>query len=177
MKFKSFLLLIALIGFVACKEPIARKPITTKGDTFFKESVELNKKLNAEEELMIKAWLEKDTLTIYYPTNKGFWVHYIEKDTLKLPAVKKGDLVNFSYEVTDIDNQIIYPLQDKKYKVDEEILIPGLQDGIKLLKPNEEVIFLFPSYKAYGYQGDKKEIHGRQTLKYRIKINSIQNTK
>lgn len=174
MKFNSLLLLIIVITLAACKEPLARKPISTKGDTFFKESIEINKKLNAEEELMIKEWLKRDTLTLYFPTNKGFWVHYIAKDTLMQPQFKKGDLVNFSYEILDLNNQIIYPLQDKVYKVDEEILISGLQDGIKLLKPNEEVIFLFPSYKAYGYQGDKKEIQGRQTLKYHVKINSIQ---
>lgn len=174
MKLVNLLIFLLFVMFFGCKEPIARKPISTKGDTFFKESIELNKKLNAEEELMIKEWLAKDTLTLYYPTNKGFWIHYVEKDTLNLPQIKKGDLVNFSYEVLDLANKPIYTLQDKMYKVDEEILIPGLQDGMKLLKPNEEVIFLFPSYKAYGYVGDKKEIVGRQTLKYRVKINSIQ---
>ncbi|MDP3353017.1 MAG: gliding motility-associated peptidyl-prolyl isomerase GldI [Flavobacteriaceae bacterium] len=161
----------------SCKEPIARKPVSSQGDTFFKESIELNKKLNAEEEEMVKNFIKSDSLTNYITSPYGFWYTYIAKDTLFQQPIKKGDLVHFSYEVNDLNYNNIYPLQEKVYKVDEEILIQGLQDGIKLLKENEEVIFLFPSYKAYGYLGDKKKISGRQTLKYRVKINSIQQSK
>lgn len=169
--------IIIIIIISSCKEPIARKPVSSKGDTFFKESIELNKKLNAEEEEMIKNYIKSDSLTHYITSPHGFWYTYIAKDTLMQQPIKKGDLVSFSFEVNDFNDLNIYPLQEKSYRVDEEILIQGLQDGIKLLKENDEVIFLFPSYKAYGYQGDKKKISGRQSLKYRVKINSIQQSK
>ena len=162
---------------MSCSEPTARKPVTSKGDTFFKESVELNKKLNAEEETMIKNFIKSDSLTEYITAPNGFWYTYISKDTLVQPPIKKGDIVHFSYEVNDFNGNNIYPQQEKIYRVDEEILIQGLQDGIKMLKANEEGLFIFPSYKAYGYLGDKKKINGRQTLKYRVKINSIQPSK
>lgn len=171
---RNSLLLVMLIIISSCKEPVARKPVSSKGDTFFKESIELNKKLNAEEENLLKNFIKSDSLTNYISTPYGFWFTYILKDTLNHQPLKKGDIVNFSYEITDLYGTNIYSLQEKKYRVDEEILIQGLQDGIKLLKENEEVIFLFPSYKAYGYLGDKKKIQGRQILKYRVKINSIQ---
>jgi len=173
----SILFVVLIIIISSCKEPLARKPVSSKGDTFFKESIELNKKFNAEEEELIKKYIKSDSLTNYITSPYGFWYTYIAKDSLMQQPIKKGDLVNFSYEVNDFQDNNIYPLQDKSYRVDEEILIQGLQDGIKLLKENEEVIFLFPSYKAYGYQGDKKKISGRQTLKYRVKINSIQQSK
>lgn len=166
-----------MLSMISCKEPIARKPISSKGDTFFKESVELNKKLNAEEELIIKNFIKKDSLKIYHPSTTGFWYTYITKDTLNLSPLKKGDIVHFSYQIDDLNGQNIYPIQEKLYRVDEEILIQGLQEGIKLLKANEEVVFLFPSYKAYGYLGDKNKISGRQLLKYQVKINSIQTKK
>lgn len=172
MKINSLLIILMLL--VACKEPIARKPISSKGNTFFKESVELNKKLNAEEEKVLKNFIQLDSLTTYITTPYGFWYSYISKDTLDHQSIKKGDIVNFSYEVTNLEGNTIYPLQEKQYRVDEEILIQGLQDGIKLLNENDEVVFLFPSYKAYGYVGDKKKIEGRQLLKYRVKINSVQ---
>lgn len=163
-----------LIFVAACKDPIARKPVSSKGETFFKESIELNKKLNAEEEEMIKLYMKKDTLKSYITSPNGFWYYYIAKDTLNSKSIQKGNRVNFTYEVNDFYGNTIYPSQEKTYRVDEEILIQGLQEGIKLLKENEEVMFLFPSYKAYGYQGDKKKIEGRQPLQYRVKINSIQ---
>lgn len=173
----SFIFLIFLIFLFSCKQPTARKPLSSKGDTFFKESVEMNKKLNAEEENIIKKFIKLDSLTQYIAAPNGFWYTYISKDTLVKPSIKKGDIVSFSYEVNDLNNNNIYPLQEKIYRVDEEILIHGLQDGIKILKEKEEVVFLFPSYKAYGYLGDKKKITGRQILKYRIKINSVQPSK
>lgn len=177
LRMKTNLLYILLILISSCKEPLARKPVSSKGDTFFKESVELNKKLNAEEEITIKNFIKRDSLTAYMTTANGFWYTYITKDTLVQPSIKKGDVVNFTYEINDFNNNNIYPLQEKIYRVDEEILIQGLQEGIKMLKANEEVVFLFPSYKAYGYLGDKKKISGRQILKYRVKINSIQTSK
>jgi gliding motility-associated peptidyl-prolyl isomerase len=162
---------------ISCNEPIARKPVSSKGDSFFKESVELNKKLNLEEDKMIKNFIKSDSLIEYITSPNGFWYTYIFKDTLAQPSIKKGDIVHFSYEVNDFNGINIYPQQEKIYRVDEEILIQGLQEGIKMLKANDEALFLFPSYKAYGYLGDKKKINGRQILKYRVKINSIQSSK
>ncbi len=168
------IILILLLIIVSCKEPEARKPVSSKGETFFKESIELNKKLNVEEEEFILDYIKTDSLTKYISSPHGFWVTYIAKDTLNSKSMKRGDKVLFSYEVNDFYDNNIYLLQEKNYRVDEEILIQGLQEGIKLLKENEEVIFLFPSYKAYGYFGDKNKIESRQSLKYRVKVKSIQ---
>ena len=40
----------------------------------------------------------------------------------------------------------------------------GLRDGIKLMRKNEKVNFLFPSNMAYGYHGDDKKIGTNQPL-------------
>lgn len=40
----------------------------------------------------------------------------------------------------------------------------GLRDGIKLMRKNEKVNFLFPSHMGYGYHGDDKKIGTNQPL-------------
>ena len=44
------------------------------------------------------------------------------------------------------------------YLVDKQEIMIGLRDGIKLMRKNEKVSFLFPSHIAYGYLGDKNRI-------------------
>ena len=91
----------------------------------------------------------------------------------KLPV--KGDEVTYAYEIKDVNNQILYTkeeLGDRTYLVDREELISGLQDGLKLMKEGEEMVFLFPSYKAYGYSGYKK-IAGNQPLVYTVELKKI----
>ena len=36
------------------------------------------------------------------------------------------------------------------------------------MRPNEIVVFLFPSYLCYGYQGDGNKVGASQPLRYTI---------
>ena len=40
----------------------------------------------------------------------------------------------------------------------------GLRDGIKLMRKNETITFLFPSHVAYGYHGDDRRIGHNEPL-------------
>ncbi|PJC60215.1 MAG: gliding motility-associated peptidyl-prolyl isomerase GldI, partial [Flavobacteriales bacterium CG_4_9_14_0_2_um_filter_35_242] len=53
----------------------------------------------------------------------------------------------------------------------------GLQNGLKLMKENEEVMFLFPSFLAYGVLGDRKKIKTNQPLIYTVYLKKIINNK
>ena len=80
-------------------------------------------------------------------------------DNIVLP--KKGDLVQISYEISDLKDEIIYSKQFngiKNYKVDEEDFIPGIQQGLKLMKIGETVKFIIPSFNAYDVVGDENKI-------------------
>ncbi len=44
----------------------------------------------------------------------------------------------------------------------QEELFKGLREGLKLMKTNETIKFIFPSQMAYGYYGDDNKI-GRNT--------------
>jgi FKBP-type peptidyl-prolyl cis-trans isomerase len=49
----------------------------------------------------------------------------------------------------------------------------GLRDGIKLMRKNEKVTFLFPSHMAYGYRGDTKRIKTNQPIICTVTLNDF----
>ena len=141
------------------------------------ESVKRNKELKNIEEEIFRLKMENDSINNYISSEYGFWYYYKEKDTMNNKFVTTGDEVIFSYEVRNLNDSIIYSkeeLGDKNYLVDKEELITGLQEGIKLMKEGEVVVFLFPSYKAYGYTGDER-IGTNEPLIYIVQLKKIIN--
>ncbi|MFK5879978.1 MAG: hypothetical protein QM478_10840 [Flavobacteriaceae bacterium] len=48
-----------------------------------------------------------------------------------------------------------------------------MQEGLKLMREGEEMQFLFPSFKAFGFTGDQEKIGIKQPLVYSVKLISI----
>lgn len=172
---RNILGVVTLLLLLSCNEPEPRKPIVRKSSTFLKESVVRNKVINKLEEKAFLEFIEKDTINDYLASEKGFWYYYNKKDSVSTIYPKKGDEVIYTYEIKDIYNDILYSEEDlgqRSYLVDQQELITGLQDGIKLMKEGEEVTFLFPSHKAYGYSGYDK-IGSNQPLIYTVTLKKI----
>lgn len=173
-----YLIIFCFIILTSCQQKQeARRPITTATSTFFKESVARNKKILAKEETIIEEIIHKDSTNLYISSADGFWYTYVTKDTLSTYTPQENDIVVFEYDVKKLNNMPIYTKENigvTSYKVDKENLFPGMQKAIKLLKKNEEAIFLFPSSLAYGYYGDQKKIGVNVPLKTSIHILDIQ---
>jgi len=93
------------------------------------------------------------------------------KASSELPLPKKGDLVRFQYQIEDLNQNIIYnkkSLGVVNYALDEEELLPALREGLRMIRPNEVVVFLFPSYLCYSYQGDGDKIGINQPLRFTV---------
>ncbi|MFH6997101.1 gliding motility-associated peptidyl-prolyl isomerase GldI [Flavobacterium sp. FlaQc-57] len=167
LKQSIYILLFAVL-FVSCKQhEEARRPISQASGTFMKTSVDRNKKLVANEEDVIKKIIKNNPKVKYYATRKGYWFTYDEKSATETATPKQGDIAYFNLEVKDINGKIIYSEADigpQTYYVDKQDIMMGLRDGIKYMKKNETVTFLFPSHIAYGYHGDNKKIGTNQPL-------------
>ncbi|OIV41403.1 gliding motility-associated peptidyl-prolyl isomerase GldI [Flavobacterium johnsoniae] len=167
LKLSIYSLLFAVL-LAGCKHhEEARRPISRASGTFMKKSADRNKKLVASEEDVIKKIIKSNPKVKYYATKKGYWFSYDEKSTTETTAPRKGDIAYFNLEVKDITGKIIYSEADlgpQTYYVDKQDIMMGLRDGIKYMKKNETVTFLFPSHMAYGYHGDNKKIGPNQSL-------------
>lgn len=169
--------ILILIFIASCSIPEPRKPIVRKTSSFMSESVERNKKLNNAEEDLLKIKMDRDSLHQYINSEFGFWYYYKKKDSLNSKLVETGDEVIFTHEIRSLNDSIIYSqkeLGDRNYLVDKEELISGLQEGIKLMREDEVIVFLFPSYKAYGYTGHER-IGSNEPLIYSVHLKEIIN--
>ena len=160
MTLKSSLLIVSLF-LISCSEQQARKPISASNSNSLTSASSILKKINSIEELKIINYIKKDTFHDYIRSPNGFWYSYIINKPKNSISPKKGDLVQINYEISDLKDQIIYSKQFngiKDYKVDEEDFIPGIQQGLKLMKTGETIKFIIPSFNAYGVVGDENKI-------------------
>ncbi len=173
---RTVLFLFVLVFFVNCRGPEPRRPVEVKSGSFFKESVERNKALLAEEEKLIKKIIEKDTLHEYSNSPNGFWYYFESKNDTATYAPKTDDQILFSYNLVTFANDTLYSMEEigpTSYVVAKEQLFSGLQNAVKLLKINERATFLFPSLQAYGYHGDGDRIGPRTPLKSTVELHTI----
>ena len=172
-----FLILIGLFLIVSCSQQKARMPISQSSGTFMKESAERNKKLVKSEEERIDSIIKSNPSINYIASSKGYCYHYETKNETDTLRPKKGDVAYFDYEIKDLEGNTIYSeleLKSQKYYVDkEQKIMMGLRDGIKLMRKNEKVTFLFPSHMAYGYHGDDKKIGINEPLVCIVELNDF----
>ena len=174
---KIVMLIVVFMTFLSCKQQQqARMPISRSSGTFMKESAARNKKLIAGEEGKIDSIIKSNPKIQYLASKKGYWYHYQiknENDTLR---PKKGDVAQFDYEIMDLKGNVVYSeveLRPQTYLVDKQNILMGLRDGIKLMRKNEKVTFLFPSHMAYGYRGDNKLIKSNQPIICTVTLNDF----
>lgn len=167
--------LFMLLG--SCNGPEPRRPIQQKSGSFFKESIERNKKLLEDEEEKIQEIIRRDSLKHYTHGQAGSWYHYLKINDTSTYTPKTGDLVVMNYDVLTLDNDTVYSSDEigtVSYSVDKQELFMGLRDAVKLLKEGERATFLFPSSLAYGYHGDNDRIGTNVPLKSTVTILKIE---
>ena len=142
-----------------------------------KESIARNKKLVASEEDKIVAIMKSNPNINYIASKKGYWYYYETKNNNDVMSPKKGYIAYFDYEISDLNNNIIYSqleLRPQIYTVDkDQKIISGLRDGIKLMHKNEKITFLFPSHLAFGYHGDDRRIGINEPIICTVTLNDI----
>ncbi|MFT4612182.1 MAG: gliding motility-associated peptidyl-prolyl isomerase [Glaciecola sp.] len=173
---KYIILLIIIITFSSCKTPEARKPEAVQSGSFYKESAERNKKLNARERTRIEDIMAQNPEYDYMASNSGFWYRYHTKVEIDTITAGFGHVIHFNYDVKDLNGTMIYSEQElgnQTYVMDQQEIFTGLREGLKFMKPTETVTFLFPSQKAYGYYGDKNRIGTNIPLIVKVTVNNI----
>jgi FKBP-type peptidyl-prolyl cis-trans isomerase FkpA len=172
----NFIFLLVFLGLNSCSEQEARAPITSSKSNGLLSTISVLKEINKAEETKIKNYIKKDSLHSYISSPNGFWYRYIVKNDSDTVFPVKGDIVQVSYDLLDLNDQIIYSKETngiKEYVVDKEDFIRGLQAGIKLMKEGESMKFIIPSFNAFGVLGDEKKIGMNTSIISRITLINI----
>ena len=169
------LFLDLLLCMFSCNNPEARKPILRKSSATMQESVLFNKALITSQENAFENLMKQDSLSTYIVSNYGFNYKYnVKSDAGYFPET--GDVIAYSYRVYDLTMQLIYDESQigvQKYIVDKQEIVEGLREGLKLMKVGDNVTFLFPSHKVFGYLGDENKIGINQSLIYKVQLIKI----
>jgi gliding motility-associated peptidyl-prolyl isomerase len=162
---------------LSCAKIQPRRPINPKPSTnVYEQAIKEAKRLNRIEEENILKSIKKDSTNIYLQSPNGFWYTYIKKVKEEKATPKSGNQVVFEYNIKDLNDSIIYSkeyLDVKKYMVEKEDFISGLQKGIKLMKIGETNTFVIPSYNAFGSVGDENKIGINKTIKSTVTLINI----
>ena len=102
----------------------------------------------------------------------GLWYYIVNDGSGKLFGNK--DKIVFDYTCSLLDGTLCYSSEKLGQKVcvlGKTEIEPGLNEGLRLLRPGSEAVFILPPFLAYGLLGDGKSIPARAIIIYRIKIN------
>lgn len=176
MKAMKITVLAIAAVLASCSQQQARMPVSRSSGTFMKESMARNKTLIKGEESRIDSIIKSNPKIKYIASQKGYWYHYIKQNVTDTLRPKKGDEAKFEYRIEDLKGNVIYSeveLKPQTYLVDKQNILMGLRDGIKLMRKNETVKFLFPSHMAYGFRGDTKRIGPNQPIICVVTLNEF----
>jgi FKBP-type peptidyl-prolyl cis-trans isomerase FkpA len=161
-------LMVFLILLVSCREKPGNTIINPKPGK--DEMADLNKYLVRKDRERIKNYIERKNLKMNEsPT--GLWYQIIKEGTGKI--FTNNDKVVMDYECSLLDGTKCYSSKDlgaKEVIIGESEIEPGLNEGLKLLKPGAEAIFIIPPFLAYGLLGDRKMIPSRAVIVYNVNI-------
>ena len=131
--------------------------------------IELNRSLITSDRQMITDYISKSDIS-FKETETGLWYSIVDKGGGE--AIKTGDDVSYYFECKLIDGNPCYS-GSNTLRVGYASVERGVTEGLQLMKPGSDYIFIIPPYLAHGLTGDGRKIPGRSILIYRIKIKEV----
>jgi len=163
-----FLHVIFIFSIISCNSNREAKKVDMKPAT--KDLTELNRYLVQKDREIIENYIERKNLDMTEsPT--GLW--YLVKNEGNGGFLADNDKIAMIYECALLDGTQCYSsdtLGPKEIILGKTKLEPGLDEGLRLLKPGAEAVFILPPFLAYGLIGDGNKIPPRATIVYRVKI-------
>ncbi|MGQ9847577.1 MAG: FKBP-type peptidyl-prolyl cis-trans isomerase [Bacteroidales bacterium] len=130
--------------------------------------------VNEQEELAaLQHYLKLSNISTT-PTPSGLYYIVKKKGTGKKPT--DTSIVKIDYLLSILNGEIIDNTYERnepfEFQLGKEIVIPGLEEGIKMMREGEEATLIIPSKLAYGSQ-QYKIIPPYSTLVFDIKLLNV----
>jgi len=167
MIIRYLLILLMLVAF-SCSNN-SEKPVTDSRPGK-DEIADLNRYLVQKDKERIQNYINRKNLRMTEsPT--GLWYQINKEGT----GEKLTDNSTFmmEYECMLLDGTKCYSsekLGPKKIILGKTEIEPGLNEGLRTLKPGAEAIFILPPYLGYGLVGDQNRIPSRAIIVYYVNI-------
>lgn len=168
MKREVLILILCLFLIFSCRNGSDDRKVQMKPGN--NEMAELNRFLVQKDREVIENYVERKNLGMNEsPT--GLWYLIINEGNGNY--LKDNDRITMNYDCQLLDGTVCYSSDDlgpKQIIMGKTDIEPGLNEGLRLLKPGAEALFILPPFLAFGLVGDGKKIPPRTIIVYRIKI-------
>jgi FKBP-type peptidyl-prolyl cis-trans isomerase FkpA len=168
MQIRIAVLLFTFLSLVSCREK--QGIIGNSSRPGKNEMADLNRYLVQKDRERIKNYIERKNLNMSEsPT--GLWYQIIHDGKGK--NFTDNDKVIMNYECSLLDGTRCYSsdeLGPKEVVLGRSEMEQGMNEGLRLLKPGAEAIFIIPPFLAYGLVGDRKMIPSRAVIVYNVNI-------
>ena len=168
MLFRYITLVLLISLFVSCKNDTDKRRNLSGPDKT--EMADLNRYFVQKDRERIQNYIERKNLKMN-ETPTGLW--YQVTNIGEGDFFKEKDKVIMNFVCSLLDGTVCYSsdeLGPKEIILGRSEMEAGLNEGIRLLKPGSEAVFIIPPYLAYGLIGDRKKIPSRAILVYNIEI-------
>lgn len=157
-----------MAALLSCGENTADKSTKTGLD---KTDLEvMNRILVEKDRERIINYIERKRLKMN-ETPSGLWYEIIRPG--KGENLRENDKLVFEYECSLLDGTVCYSSLEsgpKEIVLGRSNIEPGLYQGLLMLNPGAEAIFILPPFLAYGLRGDGKKIPSRSIIVYKVNI-------
>lgn len=167
-RFFPVVFLFLLISLSSCRnDPKQPESVRKPGRT---DMEELNRYLVSKDRERIKGYIGRKDLEMQ-ELQTGLWYQILSPGEGNF--LDDNDVVLIEYECSLLDGTKCYssdesgPMQVVLGKTGIE---PGLDQGLRMLKPGAKAIFILPPFLAHGLPGDGKKIPPRSVVVYNVNI-------
>ena len=163
-------LLLTLV--FSCRQVPEQKNLHEPGK---KEMADLNRYLVQKDRERIENYIERRDLKMT-ESQTGLWYQIRSEGNGNYLA--DNERILMEYNCSLLDGTICYSSEERG---PEEVIIgrseiaAGLNEGLKMLKPGGEAVFIIPPFLAYGLKGDGNKIPARSIIVYEVRIISSRN--
>ena len=168
MQIIKTVILITLLSLVSCGQKQGNNPVSSRPGK--NEMADLNRYLVQKDRERIKNYIERKNLNMA-ESKTGLWYQIIKEGTGK--NFSENDKIVMNYECSLLDGTKCYSSNDlgpKEVVLGRSEMEQGMNEGLRLLKPGAEAIFIIPPFLAYGFVGDRKMIPSRAVIVYNVNI-------
>jgi FKBP-type peptidyl-prolyl cis-trans isomerase FkpA len=166
----SLYILLAILYFVACSCNNQREQNVNSDKLNREELGDINRYLVEKDRERIQNYIERKNLEMTESTS-GLWYQIIKDGSGD--KFTDDDRIYMNYSCSLLDGTLCYSSEDlgpKEITLGRGELEAGLNEGLRMLRPGGEAIFILPPFLAYGLIGDENAIPPRSTIVYEVKI-------
>ena len=168
MNFRHIPILLLSVALLSCNHGVEKN--NTGSHPGSGDMADLNRYLVQKDRERIHNYIERKNLRMT-ETSTGLWFQIL-KDGEGATFAEKS-MVVMDYECSLLDGTQCYTSREtgpRKLILGRSEMETGLNEGLRLLKPGSEAIFIIPPFLAYGLVGDRKLIPPRAVLVYKVTV-------